>query len=81
MKKVILGVCTLSFLLSCSSPQVQREGGSYYLSFADTEALYEPETEEEPAEAYQKIIESDISILESDYPVELGVTLLMTTNN
>lgn len=41
MKKVILGICTLSFLLSCSSPQVQQEEGSYYLSFADTEALYD----------------------------------------
>lgn len=30
------------------------------------------ETEEERAEAYRKVIESGISIIESDYPVEMG---------
>lgn len=41
MKKIILGIGTVFFLVSCSSPQVKQDEGPYYLSFADTEALYD----------------------------------------
>lgn len=40
MQKLVSGIYTLVFLFSCS-PQVQQEKTSYYLSFADTEALYD----------------------------------------
>src|SRR5690606_19860233 len=39
------------------------------------------ETEEERAEAYRDIIASGITILESDYPVEMAAALSITTNN
>lgn len=40
MKKIVVGVCALASLFSCS-PQIQQEGEPHYLSFADTEALYD----------------------------------------
>ncbi|HMR20276.1 MAG TPA: glycerophosphodiester phosphodiesterase family protein, partial [Sphingobacterium sp.] len=40
MKKIISGICMFGVLFSCSS-QEQQEDGPYYLSFADTEALYD----------------------------------------
>ncbi len=41
MQKIIFGVYMLFFLGSCSSSQVRHKGKPYYLSFADTEALYD----------------------------------------
>lgn len=40
MKKIAFGICGLVFLFSCSF-QGQQEEESHYLSFADTEALYD----------------------------------------
>ncbi|MBD1423193.1 glycerophosphodiester phosphodiesterase family protein [Sphingobacterium chuzhouense] len=40
MKKIIFGICASVFLFSCS-PQIKEKEEPHYLSFADTEALYD----------------------------------------